>query len=229
MTKFWPPDEIRRFDGIPSLTLLSQFFEQFCSGIHNHRLDLLNEPPTKMPIFFSFPFLIIYSLPSVFNLFLLFSFLWFFIIFFLIWSRVKYFSPFLWRLVSCFSKLLSFSTQYSVSAFSIFFLFYTTLCFIPVFSSSFMACIISRYFQWTLFPPLLFFLSVISLMHYGAHSSESIEWFLEDQAFLNDLDPPHPLSHEHVVSLSQSSCVSPVKHSDGGKGEIIRTWDSLVL
>ncbi len=50
--------------------------------------------------------------------------------------------------------------------------------------------------------------------------SESIEWFIEDQAFSPsyDLAPP-PLSRQKVVSLAQSSCVSPVEMNDGRREE----------
>ncbi len=43
--------------------------------------------------------------------------------------------------------------------------------------------------------------------------TESIEWFVEGQAFLQSYDsaPPPPLSRQRVVSLFQSSCVSPVE------------------
>jgi hypothetical protein len=55
-------------------------------------------------------------------------------------------------------------------------------------------------------------------------SAESIELFKEDQAFLrsNDLAPPPltPLSRQQVLSLSRSSCVSPVELTNGeGGGE----------
>ncbi len=53
-------------------------------------------------------------------------------------------------------------------------------------------------------------------------SSESIEWFIEDQAFLQ------------VVSFSQSSCVSPVELTDGrggGRGtksyDLEKAWPSI--
>jgi hypothetical protein len=54
--------------------------------------------------------------------------------------------------------------------------------------------------------------------------SESIELFIKDQAFLWSYEsaPPHPLSplsREQVVSLSQSSHVSPVELTDGRVGE----------
>jgi hypothetical protein len=51
-----------------------------------------------------------------------------------------------------------------------------------------------------------------------------------------DLAPPHPLSSQHVGSLTQSSCVSPVGLTAGrerGRGwarsRIIRPLESLVL
>jgi hypothetical protein len=51
---------------------------------------------------------------------------------------------------------------------------------------------------------------------------ESVEWFTEEQAFLRSYDSaPHPpsslppLSGEQFVSLSQSSCVSPVELTYG--------------
>ncbi len=47
---------------------------------------------------------------------------------------------------------------------------------------------------------------------------ESIEWFIEDQAFLpSDYFPPPPPSQQ-VVSLSQYSCVLPVELTDGRGG-----------
>jgi hypothetical protein len=53
--------------------------------------------------------------------------------------------------------------------------------------------------------------------------SESIEWFIEDKAFLRsyDLAPsPSPLSHQLVVYLHQSSSVSPpTELIDGRVGE----------
>ncbi len=53
-------------------------------------------------------------------------------------------------------------------------------------------------------------------------SAESIEWFIEDQAFSSSYDLaflPPLLTRRHVVSLSQSSCVPPVKLTDGrGQG-----------
>ncbi len=58
-------------------------------------------------------------------------------------------------------------------------------------------------------------------------TAESIEWFIEDQAFLqsNDSSPAwptfyhSPLSRHQAVSLSQSSFVSPVKLTVGRWGE----------
>jgi hypothetical protein len=56
-------------------------------------------------------------------------------------------------------------------------------------------------------------------------SAESIEWFLEGQAFLRSYDSapcpptsPFPPSREQVVSLSQFSSVSPVELTDGRRG-----------
>jgi hypothetical protein len=56
--------------------------------------------------------------------------------------------------------------------------------------------------------------------------TESIEYFIEDQAFLRSYDsaprqPPFlpPLSHQQVVSLSLSFCVSPAELTDGRRGE----------
>jgi hypothetical protein len=40
---------------------------------------------------------------------------------------------------------------------------------------------------------------------------ESIELFIEDQAS-DHRSPPFPLSRQHIVSLPQSSCVSPVAY-----------------
>ncbi len=53
---------------------------------------------------------------------------------------------------------------------------------------------------------------------------ESIEWFIEDQGFLPSYDlapspPPPPLpSAKQVVSVYQSSCVSPIELTDGSWG-----------
>jgi hypothetical protein len=47
---------------------------------------------------------------------------------------------------------------------------------------------------------------------------ESIELFLEDQAFLRSYDSAPRPSTEKVVSLSRSSCVPPVELTDGGVG-----------
>jgi hypothetical protein len=67
---------------------------------------------------------------------------------------------------------------------------------------------------------------------------DSVEWFVEDQAFLpsHDLAPPPPLPHfvmHQVVSLSQSSCLSPVELTDRGVGwgrsQIIWQRESQVL
>ncbi len=55
------------------------------------------------------------------------------------------------------------------------------------------------------------------MAQYEFFKQESIfECFIQDQAFslLNDLAPPPPLSYQLVVSLSQSSCVSPVELTD---------------
>jgi hypothetical protein len=51
--------------------------------------------------------------------------------------------------------------------------------------------------------------------------SESIEQFIEDQAFLSSYDSasPPPLSRQKVVSLSQSSCGLPVEPTDGRWGD----------
>ncbi len=53
--------------------------------------------------------------------------------------------------------------------------------------------------------------------------TESIEWSIEDQAFSQSHyfapPPPFPLSHQQVVSLSQSSSVSPVELTDRRVGE----------
>ncbi len=46
--------------------------------------------------------------------------------------------------------------------------------------------------------------------------AESIEWFMEDQAFLPTL---FSLSRQEVVSLSQSSSVSPVELTDRRREE----------
>jgi hypothetical protein len=53
--------------------------------------------------------------------------------------------------------------------------------------------------------------------------AESIKSFIEDQAFSLSYylatPPPHPpLSRQQVISLSQSSCVSPIKLTDGMGG-----------
>jgi hypothetical protein len=50
---------------------------------------------------------------------------------------------------------------------------------------------------------------------------ESIEQFIEDQAFFSSYDstPPPPLSRQQVVSLSQSSCGLPVEPTDGRWGD----------
>ncbi len=56
----------------------------------------------------------------------------------------------------------------------------------------------------------------------GTDDSESIEWFIEDQAFLRSYEsskrPPPFLLPSPAVSLSQSSSVSPVELSDGRRG-----------
>jgi hypothetical protein len=53
--------------------------------------------------------------------------------------------------------------------------------------------------------------------------SESIERFIEDQAFSPSYDlaplPPYPLSRQQVVSLSQSSCVPCLLRGELGQGE----------
>ncbi len=53
--------------------------------------------------------------------------------------------------------------------------------------------------------------------------TESVERFIEDQAFLRSYDsaprpPPSPFSHQQVVSLSQSSCVTGQAYWRGGGG-----------
>ncbi len=69
---------------------------------------------------------------------------------------------------------------------------------------------------------------------------ESIKWFTENQAFWLSYDlvppPPHPpLSRHEVVSLSQSSCLSPVQLTDRrgvrrrGRSQIIWRRESLAL
>ncbi len=49
--------------------------------------------------------------------------------------------------------------------------------------------------------------------------AENTEWFIEDQAFSPSYDmappPTHPFPFQLDVSLSQSSCVSPVELADG--------------
>jgi len=52
---------------------------------------------------------------------------------------------------------------------------------------------------------------------------ECIEWFVDGQAFLRSYysappPPPYPLSSHQVVSLSQSSCVSPGRSYTDGRG-----------
>ncbi len=74
------------------------------------------------------------------------------------------------------------------------------------------------------------------------YSTESIEWFKEDQAFSPSytLAPPLPLYHQHVVSLSQVFlCFAgraywrvrgePGGGGVGGGGKVIRRRESLVL
>jgi hypothetical protein len=62
----------------------------------------------------------------------------------------------------------------------------------------------------------------------GHFFTESIEWFTEDQAFLRWFGfcppPSSPLSRQQLVSLPQSSSVSPVEFTDGrgGGGEKAR-------
>ncbi len=63
---------------------------------------------------------------------------------------------------------------------------------------------------------LTHFSMLIDSSQSGADQAESIEWFIEDQAFLlsYDLAPrplPPPLSCQQLVYLSQSSSVSPVE------------------
>jgi hypothetical protein len=73
---------------------------------------------------------------------------------------------------------------------------------------------------------------------YEALHTEHIELFIEDQAFLWSYDsaprpPPPPLSHLQLVSLCQSSCVSPIELTDRRRGwarsQIIRQRGSLTL
>ncbi len=63
---------------------------------------------------------------------------------------------------------------------------------------------------------------------------ETIERFVEDQAFLRSYDsaprPPAPSHPSSPVSLSQSSCVSTVKLTDDGGGRCGRgakSWDRV--
>ncbi len=70
------------------------------------------------------------------------------------------------------------------------------------------------------------------LMDFTALHTENIELFVEDQAFLRSYDsalrpPTPPLSRLQLVSLSQSSCVSPIELTDrrmGGRGA--KSYDS---
>ncbi len=52
---------------------------------------------------------------------------------------------------------------------------------------------------------------------------ETIKWFIEDQALSTSYDsappPPSPISRQLAVSLSESSCVSPVELTDGRWGK----------
>ncbi len=72
-------------------------------------------------------------------------------------------------------------------------------------------------------PHPFFSLSSISKLYL-----ESIQWYIQDQACSpsNDLASPppppflFPLSYHQVVSLSQSSCVSPVELTDGRWGGV---------
>jgi hypothetical protein len=65
--------------------------------------------------------------------------------------------------------------------------------------------------------------------------SDNIERFTENQAFSlsYDLAPtPPPSPRQRLVSISQSSCVSPVELTDGGglgRSQIRRWRESLVL
>ncbi len=57
--------------------------------------------------------------------------------------------------------------------------------------------------------------SAESIIEKKLDAAESIEWFIEALAFLLSYDStyrphPSPLSCQHIVFLSQSSCVSPV-------------------
>ncbi len=75
----------------------------------------------------------------------------------------------------------------------------------------------------------------------GGLTAKSIEWFIEDQAFLLSYDlapPPRPPSLYSTVSkrvsLSQSSCVSPVELTDGegrrgwvGSHNSKKAWSSI--
>ncbi len=62
-------------------------------------------------------------------------------------------------------------------------------------------------------------IAFVPYFYSGGIKAESIKGFIEDQAFSPsyDLAPASP-SHVSTVSLSQSSCVSPVELSDGRGG-----------
>jgi hypothetical protein len=76
-----------------------------------------------------------------------------------------------------------------------------------------------------------------SKMTFLLSKTESIELLIEDQAFLRSYDlaprpPPSPISPQPIVSLSQSSCVSPVELTDGREwamNQIMRPRESLAL
>ncbi len=59
-------------------------------------------------------------------------------------------------------------------------------------------------------------------------TGESIEIFIEEQAFSSSYDlahllPPLHISRQQVFSLSQSSCMSPVELTGGRRGN--RGWE----
>ncbi len=66
-------------------------------------------------------------------------------------------------------------------------------------------------------------LFAVNFLNFKVLVPESIEWFKEDQAFSQSYvlasPPPNPLFRQQVVSLSQSSCVSPVQLTDGRGGK----------
>ncbi len=75
--------------------------------------------------------------------------------------------------------------------------------------------------------------SFSSKMHIDAHGagSESIEWFIEDQAILSLYDsapfypPPHTLLSASCLSFSVFLCVSPVELTDGRVGGKAKLYD----